>query len=223
MNVRTRTAALALAGAPLALALVACGGDDGGDARADDTAPVSAATTSSTDPAVVPPATTTPPTTSTAPSAPSEPAASDDALVAAARTALSAVDGTVFSIDRERDGWDVTVVKADASEWDLTVDAAGTTVVRPPVEDRDDDDADDRADDLAERQRLLADAQVGLTAALTTARTEVPGVDVDAIDLDLDDRGRATWDVQLGEDTADEQEVTVDAVSGEVLRVERDD
>ncbi|GEP39525.1 hypothetical protein NPS01_31880 [Nocardioides psychrotolerans] len=41
-------------------------------------------------------------------------------------------------------------------------------------------------------------------------------------DLDYDD-GIATWDVQLGEDTASEQTVTIDAVTGEVLRTELDD
>lgn len=215
--------------APLAFTLVACG-DDGGDA-ADDTAPAaSSSSSSSSDDA---PAATD---SSSAPAeAPGEEggqegqAAPAGDVLAAARTALGALDGAVvFSVDRERDGWDATVVTADGAEFDLTVSADGATVTREPVEDRDDNDGDndrDGDDDLAERTQLLRDATVDLPAAVEAALGEVPGGTVTSIDLDLDDDSgnRATWDVQLDEDTADEQTVTLDAVTGEVLRVERDD
>ncbi|MEO9323093.1 PepSY domain-containing protein [Nocardioides sp. C4-1] len=207
MNVRTRTAALVLAGAPLALALVACGSDDGDTGARTDTAPA-AAEVASSEPAQ---ATTTSPTTSAAPD--------DDTVLAAARTALAELDGTVVAIDRESGGWDVTVVtSADAPERDLLVSLDGTTVERGPVDDRDDD-----ADDRAERDTLLAETRVDLVAAVGLARAEVPGSPVDSVELDLDD-ARATWQVQLGyDDTADQHEVTIDAATGDVLRVERDD
>ncbi|MDO9455684.1 PepSY domain-containing protein [Nocardioides sp.] len=205
---RTRTALLALVSAPLVLTLVACGGDD---SSSTDSTPA-ASTASSTSSAAA--GTTTPaaPDTTAAP-------VGDDALAAAAATALGEVDGTVFSIDLDNGAWDVSVVAPDGTESDLTVSADGTQVTRGPVVDT--DDSDD-TDDLAERRTLLQDATVTYDAALATARTEVPGGTVDGLDLELDD-GQATWDVQLDENTADEQTVVVDAVTGEVLRVERDD
>ncbi|WP_134765270.1 PepSY domain-containing protein [Nocardioides sp. 1609] len=220
-----------LAVAPLAFTLVACGGDDG-DAAADDTAPASSASSSSpSSSGDSPAATDSSSAPADAPSDPSDPAAPAGDVLAAARTALGALDGAVvFSVALDRDGWDATVVTADGTEHDLTVGPDGSTVTRGPVEDRDDDgddDGDDAGgdDDLAERQRLLQDATVDLPAAVQAALGEVPGGTVTSIDLDLDDDNgsRATWDVQLDEDTADEQTVTIDAVSGAVLRVERDD
>lgn len=219
---RTRPALIALAGLPLALALVGCGSDeDPGDASP------AAGSTSQTSTA---PSTPSAPSTSPATSAPSAPsttqpssaAPTDDALLAAVSTALGASEGTVFSIDLDDGGWDVGVVATDGTESDLTVSADGTQVTRGPVPDTDDSDDSDDSDDLAERQALLRDATVTLESALATARTEVPDGVVDGLDLDLE-RGRATWDVQLDEDTADEQTVVVDAVTGELVRVERDD
>ena len=222
----TRPALLALLTAPLALSLVACGGDsdDDGAASTAATSESSAATSSSPAPSTSPDPSTDP---SADPSAPSDSssasssagATGDDALLAAARTGRGAVDGTVFTVDRDNGGWEVTVVAADGTESDLTTSADGASVTRGPVVDR--DDADDTSD-VTERRRLLGDATVTYEDALATARGEVPGVAVDGIDLDLD-AGRAVWDVQLGEDTAEEQTVVVDAATGDVVRVERDD
>ena len=75
---------------------------------------------------------------------------------------------------------------------------------------------------MAERQRLLQETRLDQAAAVAAARAEVAGGSVTGFDLDVEN-GVATWDVQLDEDTADEQTVTIDAVSGEVLRVEQDD
>jgi len=220
----TRPALLALLTAPLALSLVACGGDSDDDDAASTAStsesPAATSSSSAPDPSANP-------STSADPSAPSDSssasssagAAGDDALLAAARTGRGAVDGTVFTVDRDNGGWEVTVVAADGTESDLTTSADGASVTRGPVVDR--DDADDTSD-VTERRRLLGDATVTYEDALATARGEVPGVAVDGIDLDLD-AGRAVWDVQLGEDTADEQTVVVDAATGDVVRVERDD
>jgi uncharacterized membrane protein YkoI len=220
------TVTTALVAGPLALALVACGNDDGGTGATDDTVGTSATV------ATPPPAATQPPPASSEGRSTRAPASDDGTaprvatspgtVLAAARTALAEVGGaTLFSIDGEPAGWDVTLVAADGSESDVDVSVDGRSVTRGPVADVDDDPSDE-AEDVAERRRLLADVRVDHTAAIETAAAEVPGGTVTGADLDLDD-GVATWDVQLDEDTATEQTVTIDAITGDVLRVELDD
>lgn len=209
MSHRRSTFATALLAGPLALALVACGGDsDTEDDNGTDTSSGLGTSTTQTS------------------AAPSGDAATRGDLLAAARTALAAVDGsTLFSIDDETSGWEVTVVSADGVENDVTVSLDGSAVTRGPVVDTNDDDDDDRNDeaqDVAERQQLLSDARVDHVAAIEAAQGAVPDGTVTGAELDLE-RGTATWEVQLDEDTAAEQTVTVDAVTGEVLRTERDD
>lgn len=201
---------------PLALSLVACGGDDDNDNDAVATAPAAPASSA-------PAATTTTPAPAEAPieSAPAGTTADDDsALLAAAATALGAVDGSrILSIDRSDDSsfWDVSVVSADGTENEVDVSADGASITRGPVVDGDDNDDDN--DDLAERQRLFS-AQVDHEAALSAARGAVPTGAVDSLDLDEDDN-TTRWDVQFGED--DGQSVDVDAASGQVLSTDQDD
>ena len=198
-----RTALVALACAPLALGLAACGSDDDPDDASSST-PASSAPTST-------------PASDGAAESPSTDGASDASMLAAGRTALDAVDGTVFSVSSDTGSWEVQVVTADGTENDLQVSQDGGTIERGPVVDTDDD-----AKDLAERKQLLTDAELDFAAAIEAARGPVPDGAVTGVDLDLD-QGAATWDVQFDEDTANEQTVTVDAVTGEVLRTERDD
>lgn len=215
-TIRTRRTRIATAAvlAPLALGLVACGSDDDGD----DVSTTSGAATS-------------------AAPAPSADDQADDQtddqtddsqgdtqaggtatlegdVATAAETALAEVDGTVFSVDGEPTGWEVTVVTADGEEVDLTLSPDATSVVRGPVTDNDD------ADDAAERERLLGaalDYAAGMEAALAQVQGTVTGVDLS------EDNGTAVWEVQLDEDTPNETTVDVDAQSGEVLATELDD
>lgn len=212
---RTRLATAAVL-APLALGLAACGGDD----DSDDVAP--AATSSST------------PTTSASPSEDmtdddmTDDGATDDStddgaasgggdVETAAQTALGEIDGTVFSVDRDDQGWDVTIVTADGVENDVDLGPDATSVVRGPVAD---DSNDDDADDVAERELLLG-ASLDYLAAIEAASADFQGT-VTGVDLS-EDNGVAVWEVQFDEDTADETTVDVDAQSGDVLRTERDD
>lgn len=202
---RTRLATAAVL-ASLALGLAACGGDD----NDDEVAPTTSG--SSTSP-------------SESPTAADDGTPTDDGASAtvegdvetAARTALAEIDGTVFSVDRDDEGWDVTIVTADGIENDIDLGPDATTVVRGPVAD--DDDADD-ADDVAERELLLG-ASVDYLAAIEAASAEVGGT-VTGVDLS-EENGTAVWEVEFDEDTADEMTVDVDAQSGDVLRTERDD
>ena len=171
---------------PLAIGLAGCGDDDPDDASAD---PSQAST--------------------------STPPALEGDVETAAQTALGEVDGTVFSVDGDAQGWDVTIVTADGVGNDVELGPDATTVTRGPTADTDDD-----KDDAAERERLLG-VSVDYLAAMEAALGEVEGT-VTSVDLSEDD-GTATWEVQLDEDTANETTVDVDAESGEVLRTEQGD
>ena len=194
---RTRLATAALL-APLALGLVACGDD------ADDAPTTTSADTSHRDTA-------------------DDTTAGDDSAAStlqgdvetAAETALGEVDGTVFSVDGDAQGWDVTIVDADGVENDVDLDPAGTAVTRGPSQDTDTD-----ADDVAETERLLG-VSVDYLAAMEAALAEVQGT-VTGVDLS-EDNGTAIWEVQLDEDTPDEVTVEIDAETGEVLRTEQGD
>ncbi|WP_374457333.1 PepSY domain-containing protein [Nocardioides sp.] len=183
---RTRLATAA-ALAPLALGLAACGGDDDGDAQTSTASDTSAGGSQSL----------------------------QGDVETAAQTALGEVEGTVFSVDGDAQGWEVTVVTDDGVENDLDLSADASTVERGPVEDTDTDQ-----DDAAETERLLG-VPTDYAAAVEAALAEVDGT-VTGLDLS-EENGTAIWEVTLGEDTPDETTVEVDAESGEVVRTERGD
>ncbi len=137
------------------------------------------------------------------------------------------MDGTVFSVDGDAQGWDVTIVDADGVENDVDLDPAGTAVTRGRDarsrrrrHPRPSQDTDTDADDVAETERLLG-VSVDYLAAMEAALAEVQGT-VTGVDLS-EDNGTAIWEVQLDEDTPDEVTVEIDAETGEVLRTEQGD
>lgn len=213
-TIRTRRTRIATAAvlAPLALGLVACGSDDDGDDVSTTSTTSSAAT--STAPAPSADDQTDDQTDDTQGDQQAGTATLEGDVTTAAETALAEVDGTVFSVDGEPTGWEVTVVTADGEEVDLTLSPDATSVVRGPVTDNDD------ADDAAERERLLG-AALDYAAAMEAALAQVQGT-VTGVDLS-EDNGTAVWEVQLDEDTPNETTVDVDAQSGEVLATELDD
>jgi uncharacterized membrane protein YkoI len=209
---RHRLAALAVA--PLAVALVACGSDDT-DADDQPSAPVTVTETVEPD------------ASDSAGSQQSQDSggtnggngASVGDIEAAAETAVEAADGaTLVSIDIDDTGdWDVTLLSQDGQESEVDVSADGSTVTRGPVSDNDDNDADDQA----ERQRLL-EAQVDYVDAIGTARGELADLEVTGASLD-DDNGTLTWDVDFRDGTNDDaQTVLVDAQTGDVVGTETD-
>ncbi|PKH37538.1 Peptidase propeptide and YPEB domain-containing protein [Nocardioides alpinus] len=201
---RTRLATAAVL-APLALGLVACGGDDGDND--DVAAPTASASSTPSDDDTTGDSTTDDGATATV----------EGDVETAAVTALAEIDGTVFSVDRDDQGWDVTIVTADGVENDIELGPDATTVVRGPVAD---DTNDDDADDAAEAE-LLMGASVDYLAAIEAALGEMQGT-VTGVDLS-EDNGVAIWEVQLDEDTANAMTVDVDAQTGDVLRTEQDD
>lgn len=198
INRRTRLATVAVL-VPLALGLAACGGDD-------DRSTPTATETVTADPSA---------SSSETPTADGSAAAGDGDLETAAQTALGEIDGTVFSVDLDDQGWDVSIVSANGEENDVDLGADATTVIRGPVVDTSDDN-----DDAAERERLLG-ASLDYLAAIEAAAGQAQGA-VTGVDLS-EENGTAIWEVQFDEDTATAMTVEVDAQTGEVLRTEQDD
>lgn len=130
--------------------------------------------------------------------------------VAAILAAQEEVDGVAFEIDdQDEDGtWEVDVRVGDRSV-EVTVDAQGT-VVR--TDDEDDLDAEDR--------EALDSAAVPLEEAISIALEEVGG-QLDDAELDEED-GTYVWKVSVDgtDDGRDDVEVSVDIVSGEVVKVD---
>ncbi len=201
---RTRLATAALL-APLALGLVACGDDDADDTQTSTSSDTSDADDNADDNAD---------DGSDDGSGDSGTTTLQGDVETAAETALGEVDGTVFSVDGDAEGWDVTIVTADGSEHEVDLSADASSVTRTRAESAEDD-----PDDAAERERLLGvptDYLAAMESALGEAQGTVMGVELS------DDDGAAIWEVQLGEDP-DETTVVVDAETGDVLRTEQGD
>lgn len=205
-TIRTRLATAAVL-APLALGLVACGDDDNDDAVTSSQSATDDSNDTSDD-------MTDDTTDNGATDGGTAPAVEGD-VETAAQTALGEVDGTVFSVDWDDMGWEVTVVTADGVETDVQLSPDAASVEGSPVEDNDQDN-----DDAAEIERLLG-VSVDYAAAVEAASAESQGT-VTGVDLS-EDNGTAVWEVQFDEDTPDALTVDVDAESGDVLRTEVDD
>ena len=159
---------------------------------------------------------------SASPEASSSPSASvssvaegNDALLAAAGLAAKEIsDGTVVSIEAERDGWEVHVVTTDGGEQQLRTDAAGANVIAGPTDDR--PDADDRADN-----KEFAGVDIDYEQAVSAIEKEIDGGQINELSLDIENR-RAVWeaDVSTG---SEQRSVQIDAADGEVVSNRIDD
>ena len=156
------------------------------------------------------------PEASSSPSASASSAAEgNDALLAAAALAAKEIsDGTVVSIEAERDGWEVHVVTADGGEQQLRTDAAGAKVIAGPTDDR--PDADDKADN-----KEFAGVDVDYSEAVSAIEKEIAGGQINELSLDIENR-RAVWesDVSTG---SEQRSVQIDAANGDVLSNRLDD
>lgn len=120
------------------------------------------------------------------------------------------VGGKAFALDAEgANGWDIDVV-ADGAVTEVRVNEQGTEVTRTRADGR--IDADDRV--------LLERATVAMTDGIATAAGQVTGTLLEA-EIDRHRLTSVVWSVQFATGS-DDVEVYVDAVTGEVLKVERD-
>jgi len=193
----TRRSRLAGAACAAVLALGACGDDDD--------APSRSAAASASSPTGGPGAGTS---TGGAPRNTAAAPPGDAAWAAAVATAEADAGGAAVAIDAGRDGFEVDVAVGDRTV-EVRLGATGTDVLRR---------TDDEPLDADERAAL--EGGVPLTDAVATALAEVPGT------LDGADPGSAqgtpVWEVDVETGTGD-VEVVVDASTGDVVHVERDD
>ncbi|MGW7288519.1 PepSY domain-containing protein [Streptomyces sp. NPDC054847] len=131
--------------------------------------------------------------------------------------ALEHTQGVVSSVDLDDDGdghWEVDVLGKDDREHELHVDVR-TGAVREDKAEAENDDRDDRD--------ALRGASVDAREAVEAALRSHPGATVTSVDFE--DEGAGRWEVELGEDGADERErgLTVDTKTASVTPEPADD
>ncbi|MBE2319644.1 PepSY domain-containing protein [Solirubrobacter sp. CPCC 204708] len=126
-------------------------------------------------------------------------AASSSDAVRAVQTASKGVSAKLYELDKERRHWEVTF--ADGTQKLVALDGSKVTKTR-----RDD------------RETEVDQARVSLVAALRAAAPRVGETALTDADLDSDE-GQLVWQIGFADDT----DVDVDARTGKVLRVDRDD
>jgi len=126
-------------------------------------------------------------------------AASSSDAVRAVQTASKGVSAKPYELDRERNHWEVTF--ADGTQKLVALNGSKVTKTR-----RDDRDAD------------VDQARVSLVAALRAAAPRAGNTQLTDADIDADD-GQLVWQIGFANDT----DVDVDARTGKVLRVDKDD
>ncbi|MER2089731.1 MAG: PepSY domain-containing protein [Sporosarcina sp.] len=134
--------------------------------------------------------------------------------------AVKSVDGKVTQIelDREKSGDIYEVeVKSDGNEYDLDIDAKTGNVLRT---DRDDNDDDDFDDDDSDDKVIVSDGKfITKEAAVQIAMKQAKGTATE-VELDEDD-GRVVYEIEI-KDGKYEYDFDIDAISGEVLKFEKD-
>lgn len=126
-------------------------------------------------------------------------AASSSDAVRAVQTAAKGVASKAYELDKERNHWEVTF--ADGTQKLVTLNGNKVTKTR-----RDDRDTE------------VNQARITLVGALRAAAPRAGNTTLTDADID-DDDGRLVWQIGFANDT----DVDIDARTGKVLRVDRDD
>ena len=126
-------------------------------------------------------------------------AASSSDAVRAVQTASKGVSAKPYELDRERNRWEVTF--ADGTQTHVSLD--GRKVTKTTRDDRDSE---------------VNQARTTLVAALRAAAPRAGNTQLTDADID-DEDGRLVWQIGFANDT----DVDVDARTGKVLRVDKDD
>jgi uncharacterized membrane protein YkoI len=134
--------------------------------------------------------------------------------------AVKSVGGTVTGIELDRetlgDIYEVEV-KSKGFEYDLDINAKTGKVLRTDKDDNDDDDFDnDDSDDKV----IVPDSKfITEKAAVNIAMKQANGT-VTAVELD-DEDGRVIYEIEI-KDGTNEYDFDIDAISGKVLKFEKD-
>jgi len=134
--------------------------------------------------------------------------------------AVKSVGGKVTGIelDRERTGNIYEVeVKSDGVEYDLDIDAKTGKVLRTDIDDYDNDDFGD--DNYDEKVNGSDGKFITEKAAIKIAMKQTKGT-VTEVEMDEDD-GRVIYEIEI-EDGKYDYDFDIDAISGEVLKFEKD-
>lgn len=161
-----------------------------------------------------------PPTTDGSEANPDENSPTEGELDEVTRAALAAIDlaeretgGVAYELsdDDDETKWEVDIAHGDR-DIEVHVNWAGTEILRTEADDQVDDDT------LAK----LDVATITIREAITAAVPHTQGDGrIDEAELD-EENGVVTWEVTFDDNSRD-MKVYVDAVSGEVLKTERND
>lgn len=137
------------------------------------------------------------------------------ALAEAAKTAQSAIEGTVTSIESEDSGtWEVSVFTKQDAEQEVHISADGTKVISGPREQR------LGSNDQRQYRSLVDSAKIDVIAAAQIVEKESPQGLIDELGLDSW-RGTTTWEAEVKE-KSQTREIYLDAMTGSVLKNELD-
>jgi uncharacterized membrane protein YkoI len=137
----------------------------------------------------------------------------------AIKIALEEVPGTVEKVELEdEDGtivYEIEIRAEDGTEQEVEIDATTGDVVKVEAED------DEEGDEEQSQAELAKQAKVTEEEAIKIALEEVPGT-VEKVELE-DENGAIIYDIEIRAEDGTEQEVEIDAATGDVVKVEHED
>ena len=138
----------------------------------------------------------------------------------AINAALEKVPGTVGEVELEDEKgtivYEIELVSTDGTEHEVEVDAQTGEVLKVEA-----DDDENEEEDSQNQDKLAKQAKITEDEAINTALEKVPGT-VNEIELEVEN-GTVVYEIEVLSTDGTEQEVIVDAQTGEVLKVEADD
>ena len=139
----------------------------------------------------------------------------------AINAALEKVPGTVEEVELEdKKGtivYEIELVSTDGTEHEVEVDAQTGEVLKVEA----DDENENEEEDSQNQAKLAKQAKITEDEAINMALEKVPGT-VNEIELEVEN-GTVVYEIEVLSTDGTEQEVKVDAQTGEVLKVEADD
>ena len=140
----------------------------------------------------------------------------------AINAALEKVPGTVEEVELEDEKgtivYEIELVSTDGTEHEVEVDAQTGEVLKVEA---DDDDEENEEEDSQNQAELAKQAKITEDEAINTALEKVPGT-VNEVELE-DENGTMVYEIEVLSTDGTEQEVKVDAQTGEVIKVEAND
>ena len=138
----------------------------------------------------------------------------------AINAALEKVPGTVEEVELEDEKgtivYEIELVSTDGTEHEVEVDAQTGEVLKVEA-----DDDENEEEDSQNQAKLAKQAKITEDEAINMALEKVPGT-VNEIELEVEN-GTVVYEIKVLSTDGTEQEVKVDAQTGEVLKVEADD